>query len=294
MTPVVPDIISLMKAQRLAMSKADLRLTDLILADIDRAVHASTTELAQWSGTSTPTITRYCRKLGFANLREFKVHLAQARAVGTRFLNGQVASGSHSEIATQVIRRAQAALEHQLSLLDDTTVQHAVHWLRQARRIITFGSGGGSTIAARDLHNRLFRLGLAVNAYEDGQLLQMVASTMKKGDVLVAFSTTGRYTDLHNACDIARQYEARVIAVTRPGSPLTAHADLVLAVDIPEEKQFVNQPTPSRYALLAVIDVLASELSVDLGAEALENIRRIKHQLVAYRDHEDDSQPLGD
>ena len=70
MTPVIPDIISLLKEQRLSMSKADLRLTDLILEDIDRAVHASTTELAEWSGTSTPTVTRFCRKLGFSSLRE--------------------------------------------------------------------------------------------------------------------------------------------------------------------------------------------------------------------------------
>ncbi|PPC76475.1 RpiR family transcriptional regulator [Pokkaliibacter plantistimulans] len=294
MTPVIPDIISLLKEQRLSMSKADLRLTDLILEDIDRAVHASTTELAEWSGTSTPTVTRFCRKLGFSSLREFKVQLAQARAVGARFLNGQVAAGSHSEIAEQIIRRAQQALEHQLGLLNDDCVQRSVALLQQARRIVAFGSGGGSTIAAQDMQNRLFRLGLMVNAYQDGQMLQMVAATLKKGDVLVAISTTGRYTDLHNACRIAHQYDAQVIAITRPHSPLTEHADIVLAVDIPEEKQFVNQPTPSRYALLAVIDVLASELSLALGAPALENIRRIKHQLIAYRDHDDDSQPLGD
>ncbi len=275
------------------MSKADKRLAELILSDIDRAVHASTTELAEWSCTSTPTVTRFCRKLGFKNLREFKVHLAQAGAVGVRFLTGQTSSGNHSEAAEQVVRRAQQALEIQLSLFDSDQIQAAVSAIQQAGRIAVFGCGGGSTIAAQDAQHRLFRLGLAINAYQDSQMIQMVASTLKKGDVLIAISTSGRIAEIANACEIARHYEATTIGITRPKSPLTKHIDILLPVDVPEEKQFVNQPTASRYALLAVVDVLASELAVAIGAPALENVRRIKHQLVAFRDH-DDSQPLGD
>jgi DNA-binding MurR/RpiR family transcriptional regulator len=291
--PAAPDIVSALKDNTNAMSKADQRLAEVILSDVDRAVHASTTELAQWSDTSTPTVTRFCRKLGFKNLREFKVHLAQARAVGVRFLAGQTSSGSHSEAAEQVVRRAQQALEMQLALLDSETIQQAVTALQHAGRIAVFGSGGGSTIVAQDVEHRLFRLGLAVNAYQDSQMLQMVAATLKKGDVLLAISTSGRFADLANACDIARGYDATVIGMTRPDAPLCAHLDILLPVDIPEEKSFVNQPTASRYALLAVIDVLASELAIAIGEGALENVRRIKHHLVAYRDH-DDSQPLGD
>ncbi|MFC6674099.1 MurR/RpiR family transcriptional regulator [Marinobacterium aestuariivivens] len=291
--PVAPDIVSTLKENKPSMSKADQRLAELILSDVDRAVHASTTELAEWSGTSTPTVTRFCRKLGFKSLREFKVHLAQARAVGERFLTGQTSSGNHSEAAEQVVRRAQQALEIQLGLFDSERIQTAVSAIQNARRIAVFGCGGGSTIVAQDTEHRLFRLGLAVNAYQDSQMLQMVAATLKKGDVLIAISTSGRVPDLTNACEIARHYEATTVGITRPGSPLSEHIDILLPVDVPEEKQFVNQPTASRYALLSVIDVLASELAVAIGAPALENVRRIKHQLVSYRDHED-SQPLGD
>ncbi|MHA7878582.1 MAG: MurR/RpiR family transcriptional regulator [Saccharospirillum sp.] len=291
--PPISDLVSLLKERKSSLSKVDGRLIDLILSDIDYAIHASTTELAEKAGTSTPSVTRFCRKLGFKNLRDFKIQLAQARSVGARFLIGQVSPGSHSETSEQVIRRAQQALEMQLALLDSDAIEGAVQAIKAASRIIAFGSGGGSTIVAQDAEHRMFRLGLPVNAYQDIQLLQMVASTLKAGDVLLIISTSGRLPSLVEACEIAQSYGAIVIGITRPASLLSRHVDILLPVDIPEEKEFVNQPTSSRYALLSIIDILSSDLAVAIGTSALENVRRIRHSLVRYRG-DDDNEPLGD
>lgn len=291
--PPITDLVSTLKERKHSMSNADQRLIDLILSDIDMAIHASTTELADRAETSTPSVTRFCRKLGFKSLRDFKIQLAQARSVGARFLTGQMSAGNHSETSERVVRRAQQALETQLKLLDSNAIEDAVQALKKAPKIAIFGSGGGATIVAQDAVFRMFRLGLPVNAYQDSQMLQMVVSTFKKGDVLLAVSTSGQHNELIKACEIAHGYEVTVIGLTRPLSDLSQHVDILLPVDIPEEKEFVNQPTSSRYALLAVIDVLSSDLAVAIGESALENVRRIRHNLVRYRG-DDDNQPLGD
>ncbi|MDE0228279.1 MAG: hypothetical protein OXJ62_05425, partial [Spirochaetaceae bacterium] len=55
----------------------------------------------------------------------------------------------------------------------------------------------------------------------------------------------------------------------------------------------ILSPTPSRYVLLALIDMLAYEVAQIRGEPAVESMRRIKYHLVNTRDA-DDSQPLGD
>ena len=49
----------------------------------------------------------------------------------------------------------------------------------------------------------------------------------------------------------------------------------------------------SRYAYLAMVDVLAQTTATRIEADAVASMRRIKHQLIVNRDS-DDSQALGD
>ena len=81
------------------------------------------------------------------------------------------------------------------------------------------------------------------------------------------------------AVEIARSFGARTIAVTRPGTPLAAIADLVIAVTIAEGSD-VMVPTPSRYAHLAVIDTLAAGVAKKLGPRARESLRRVRYTVT--------------
>ncbi len=287
------DIVSLMRDRLSGMSKSERRIAEAILADMPWAVQSTTTELAERTGTSTPTITRFCRRLGCEGLRDFKLRLAQATAVGSRYLGAQPdATPAPLKAVTSVIGAAHEALERLSAQVDEAALTQAADWLAAARRVAIFGGGGGSSIVAREGENRLFRLGLNVNACSDTQLQQMIAATLVADDVLLTVSTSGRYPESLRMVEIARTYGARTVAITRPGSPLAQAVDIVLAVDIPET-ELVLKPTASRYALLAMMDILATELAGRCGEAALENMRRIKYQLVTHRDA-DDTQPLGD
>ena len=50
------------------------------------AVHSSNAELARRAGVSEPTVTRFSRSVGCRGVRELKVRLAQATAVGRIYL----------------------------------------------------------------------------------------------------------------------------------------------------------------------------------------------------------------
>ncbi|ENO12918.2 MurR/RpiR family transcriptional regulator [Marinobacter nanhaiticus D15-8W] len=275
-----------------SMSKSERRIADMILADLSWAVKSTTTELAERTGTSTPTITRFCRRLGCDGLRDFKLRLAQATAVGHRYLGPQQVERTPIKAVTSVIGAAHDALERVSGQIDEQALTRAAEWLGGARRIAIFGGGGGSSMVAEEGENRLFRLGLSVHACIDTQLQQMIAATLSPDDVLLTISTSGRYPESLRMVEIARTYGAKTVAITRPGSALAQAVDVLLGVDVPETEE-VLKPTASRYGLLAMMDILATELAGRCGEAAVENMRRIKYQLVTHRDT-DDTQPLGD
>jgi RpiR family carbohydrate utilization transcriptional regulator len=122
---------------------------------------------------------------------------------------------------------------------------------------------------------------------------------LHKDDVVLAFSVTGNVPEMLASCDIAREYGATLIAVTALGSPLAARADVLLPMRT-LETDFIFKPSASRYAMLLVMDVLATQLALLQQDRSQEQLRRLKYVLDAHRgttagpDAPDTRQPLGD
>jgi DNA-binding MurR/RpiR family transcriptional regulator len=120
----------------------------------------------------------------------------------------------------------------------------------------------------------------------------MVASTLSKEHVVVALSVTGQTPEMVESCQLAKQYGARVIALTAPASPLGALADWLIPV-IAIESDFIYKPSSSRYAMMMALDLLVTELAVKQADHSRELLRRMKHALDSHRGG-GERQPLGD
>ena len=292
MTSTTEDLLSRIARLSPKMSPAEQRVADLVLSDMDFAVHTHTTDIASRAGVSAATVTRFCRSVGCRGLRELKLDLARILAVGDRYLHPRIAMTRTSEAVTEIVSRIHRSLDTLVEQISDETLKRAASAIAGARRVMIFGGGGGSSMVAMETENRLFRLGLSATHCNDAQLQLMMAATLTAEDVLIALSITGRYEPIIRATAVADQYGAHTIAVTAPDSPLSrVTADAVPF--IVEEPENILAPTPARYVLLALLDILAYEVAVIRGDAAMETMRRIKYQLVNTRDG-DDSKPLGD
>ena len=158
--------------------------------------------------------------------------------------------------------------------------------------VYAFGSGGNSSLFAGEVQNRLFRLGLRAMATNDHSMQLMTASTVQEGDVVVGLSISGRNRELSRALEVASGYGAKIVTITKPQSLVAEATDVNIPIDLQEGKD-VLRPSSARFAFLAAIDVVAHLVAIKRKDLAIEPLRRIKSQLVTFRD-EDDSQPLGD
>ncbi|WP_176086730.1 MurR/RpiR family transcriptional regulator [Martelella sp. HB161492] len=286
------DIFAVIQEEQVAFSQAEKRIAEILLNDFDFAVNASIVELAGRAGVSAPTVTRFCRRLNCLNFADFKVKLAKTAYVGVRYLNPDAPSSGADDVAADVVTKAQNALFLMHRSLDAAKVEQAAEWLAAAAMIYAFGSGGNSSMIASEVQNRLFRLGKRITASSDQTMQLMLTASATADDVLIASSFSGRNHELAHTLETAQNAGIRTIALTQSDSPVARAADLVIGIDLPEG-QNIFRPTSTRFAYLAVTDIIANMVAYKTRALSAPTLRNIKKQLVLHRD-KDDSQLLGD
>ncbi|NIG77247.1 MurR/RpiR family transcriptional regulator [Klebsiella sp. Ap-873] len=282
------DIISCITDRFVELTATEKRIAQFILDDVQTAAALPISEMARQTQTSQASITRFARAIGCKDVRELKVKLAQSLAVGQRFILDVPDLEGVQGIYETIIN----VLDINRRALNPESLNKAVTWLSNARQILALGMGGGSTICAQELQFRLFRLGLPVVSQSDGLLARMMAASVASNDVVVALSLGGYTPEVVESAAIARQYGAKIIAITPQGTPLSEQADIVLPLII-RENDYIFKPSTSRYAMLAMIDVLATELAMANKSQAKDRLRRIKLALDSHRGGAD-RQPLGD
>jgi len=285
----VPDIIARIKDGYPDLRPAEQSVADAVLSDVQGAVDASNAEIADRAGVSQPTVTRFCRAIGCEGVRDFKLQLARSLVVGELYLAADAAPPAPSDTALPpywgaVLAEAHAALQAVERQLDPALLMQAAGVLAQAGggRVYTLGLGGSSSALAEETQNRLFRYGLGVTALKDPYLARMMVATCRPGDAIVAISATGRTREVIETVEMARHHRAIAIAITTPDSDLARAADVALTVSVQEYPDTLK-PTASRFAFLAIIDMLAAATGYATGAGARESMRRIKYAVQTHR-----------
>ncbi|KJY72450.1 MurR/RpiR family transcriptional regulator [Vibrio nigripulchritudo] len=282
------DILSKISERYTSLREAEKKVANFIADDLASAANASITEMAQQASVSEATITRFAKAVGCINVRDLKIKLAQSLAVGQRFIDEPIDQTGMQGIYESI----KHSMDLNRKVIDEADVKQAAEWIHNARQTLAVGMGGGSTMISQEFQHRLFRLGYPVAAYNDGLLSRMVAATADSNDVLVVMSVTGYTPTILEVAETAKQYGLKVIAITSQGSPLSEVCDLALPIVI-QETDFIYKPSASRYAMLALVDVISMELAVSHKRRSRDRLRRLKVALDSHRGG-GDRQPLGD
>ena len=267
--------------QRVATARAGAPATrrailDLILEDPDRALEESFEQLAARSASSVPTIMRTCRDLGFAGLREFKLALAQALAVGGSALHRRVSiEDAADEVVDKIARSAAASVSGVRGQLDMQVLDAAVAAIAAAPHIDLYGAGATSWFMANDLQARLFRLGLSANAWSDYHLQQVAGAAQRGAGVVIAISHVGGMPSLLDAVDIARGQGAKVVALTRPGTALAQKADYLLGLSVPDDA-VMHVGIDAYLTHLTLIEIITVLVAQRLGDPAMARLQRAR------------------
>jgi RpiR family carbohydrate utilization transcriptional regulator len=262
------DLRARIRAARPSLSPAERQVADWVLRQAGTVLSLPVAAIAREAGVSQPTVIRFCRSMGCHGLSDFKLRLAQgnvapeaARNAGTALAPARAAHAA-APSGTRVLQNTIDALTSLQDRFDARALDAAVALVAGAQRIDLYGFGSSGVVAA-DAQTKFFRYGIAANAYSDPYLVSMSLNVLQAGDVVIAISKSGTLPELQTAVERVRELGVQVIAVTAPGSPLAALADVVLPADV--DDAVTDRSMVARLLHLALLDALVVEVALRKG-----------------------------
>ena len=261
------------------LSSAEKRVAQWILAHPKEAVGATLAVVSRESGTSEPTVVRFCRRVGLSGFRELGVRLAESLSSPARYVHRDVSpDDSSSDAVLKVMDASIQSLLDMRSQMSAMPVDAAVNAMSNARQI-AFAGLGASGHVARDACHKFFRLGVPCSSLMDTPMILQFASIAEADDVLVLISHTGRWAEFTHAASVASSRGATVIAITNPDSDLAKEATLLFPCQLIEDTS-VYTPMSSRLAQLALLDAIHVALALANGEQAAVRLRESKAALL--------------
>lgn len=241
---------------------SEQRIARTALADPAGVAGLSITELAGLDGTSTATVARFCKSVGFDGYKDFRLSLARAAAneSGRRIEFG-VSEGdinpadTTGEVVQKLAFQEARAIEETAAQLDLGQLDRVVNAIVAAPVIDVFGAAS-SGLAAQDLQQKLRRIGYQTNAWNDVHMALTSAAVLPTNSVAIAFSHSGETEEAVSSLETAALHGAFTVAVTNfPSSLLARTADAVLTT-VSRETRFRYGAMSSRMAQLMIVDII--------------------------------------
>ncbi|MFC0003035.1 MurR/RpiR family transcriptional regulator [Micromonospora siamensis] len=237
------------------------RVAEHVLSDPEAAARATIVELAERSGTSPATITRFCRAMGFDGYADLRLGIAaetgRARSAGwTVDIGREIEPGDPlSRVLDQIMAADTRAMHDTAARLDLAEVERAATAIAGATRVAIFGAGG-SALVGTEMQASLHRIGVAVWAWSDVHEGLAGAALLGPGDVGLGVSHTGQTRETIEMLAEAGSRGATTVALTGfPRSPLAELADVVL-LTASQATSFRPDALSARHPQLVVLDLL--------------------------------------
>lgn len=256
------DVLVQLRRALPGLRPSERRIASAALADPSEVAGLSITQLATRSSTSTTSVARFCRSVGFDGYKSFRLALARAgadddgRRVEFGVSDGDIdPADSTRDLIRKLAFQEARTVEETAALLDLGQVERVVDAIVAAPVVDLYGSAG-SGLAAQDLQLKLRRIGLQANAWTDAHLALTSAAVLPADAVAIAFSHSGETEEAVSCLEAAAASGAFTVAVTNfPDSPLAQISDALLATSS-RETRFRYGAMSSRMAQLVVVDVI--------------------------------------
>ncbi|GAB3808599.1 MurR/RpiR family transcriptional regulator [Humibacter antri] len=268
------------------------RIAEVIVARPQAVLELTITELARLCETSETTLVRFARTLGFAGYAALKLQMAAELAAETAQLGAESSYGSDiaptdtlAETVAKISGSELFGIRETAAGLDLDTLQKVIDAVAAAQRTVAFGVAA-SNMGARDLKEKLLRIGRVALGFTDAHDAVSSASLLGPRDVVIGLSHGGQTREVGELLRVAHAGGATTVAITNvPGSPVTRDADLVLRTSV-RETTFRSGAMASRIAQLTIVDYIfvgVARTTYEASVQALKTSRESLTRLRGER-----------
>ncbi|MEL7608525.1 MAG: MurR/RpiR family transcriptional regulator [Bacillota bacterium] len=255
-----------------AFTSKEKAVKKYIIENLKDIVNISIGDLSDATGASKATISRFCRKLGYKNFREFSLCISHEAAISYSKVHESVQLGDSAEVIVQKLCSDECdALEDTRRMIDLNKLNEIVALMMKMKQTVLFGIGGSSVIA-HDLNHKLCRLGIKSRFEVDTIMQRFVAESMQQGELAVVISLSGYDAEMLDLIRTIQSRGAMVVCMTSDyASPMARSADFVLygaKLSISEYSGTVE----SRLSLMYLNDLIFVLLSLRGAPDTIQSL----------------------
>jgi DNA-binding MurR/RpiR family transcriptional regulator len=231
------DCLTMIEQRLPALSGASRRVAEAIVRDPWAILGMTIYDVAAASGVSLPSVTRFCRAVGYPGFRELVQGIAQSlgriESKDLETLEAPASGNGLAVLASTIVKRQIDALQTTVKTLDFEAIERATAAVAAARRVSIIGHGG-AYVPAIGISVKLNWAGVASTPATPDMFSNQVIA-VDKDDVVIGVSHQGRTHDTIDMLQLARSFGATTIGITAvPQSPLASVSDIAIAVLTPE------------------------------------------------------------
>lgn len=263
-----------------SLTGVEKKVADFILQNREKVVHMSVADFAAGANVAKSAIIRCCKSLGFEGYSELKMALAMELSKNKQlnYVPYIYPTDNASDILDKIFSANVKTLHDTAEKIDRRTLQSVVDLLDKANAIYIYGIGTSAALV-NDFQYRIMQLGYTAFCYTDVPSMKISTLNIRKGDVAIGISHSGRTIATIDALKLAKESGAGTVCITSyPGSPITTESDHSIEV-YSDEIQYPMEAISARIAQISVIDTITIALSAkNYDATVARSMRT--HELV--------------
>lgn len=232
------DCLTIIEQRLPALHGASRRVAEAIVRDPWSILGMTIYDVAAAAGVSLPSVTRFCRAVGYTGFRELVQGIAQSlgRLEAKDIEATEQAAVPHDpvlDVVSAIVRQQTEALQITARTIDLEAIGEATRAIAQAQRVFILGHGA-AYVPALGMAVKLNWAGVCAVATSPDMFTNQVIA-LGKNDVVIGLSHQGRTRDTIDMLALARELGATTVGVsTVPQSPLAMVSDVSIAVLTPE------------------------------------------------------------
>jgi len=219
---------------------------------------------------SVPSVTRLTKRLGYPSFKDFKLELAvnEAQSSSIADVFSQITgSDTDAEIIDKVFLGNIKSLEDTQRIVDHGDIVSFAKQCAAANRILFFGEGS-SGIVGKEAALRFSHIDIQAESYSDTVSIMLQALRLKKKQVCIGISHSGRTGIVEEGLRVASMNGATVALITNyMNAPLKKYCDYVFYTSFVEAsvKSAALSSIIAQTAILEVIYLLTAKKKPNLG-----------------------------
>lgn len=262
---------------------AEKKIADCILERKGDVIEMTVAELAQASGTSDATVSRFCRRCGFKGFHHLKINLAREVAeerdkkiqVSNDIMRDDIAQSLQNILANKV-----AELTQTVSMMVPEQIEKILQVIQNAR-MVQLAAVGNTIPVALDGSFKLNQIGIPAVSGTILETQMAYAFNLGEGDAIIVISNSGASRRLLTLIEGVKENGATVISITNnPESPIAQASDYHITTAT-REKLLMGEFCFSRVSAIAVMEMLYLLLASS-NRESYDTIRR--HEIAISQD----------